>query len=259
MWLFAFVASRELGWQIDQAVDGKPVWPLIAWAMIPGALLALITSSRGRAAWPVATNTESYLLAGALPLAIFIGVWTVFANFTSNGDPAPLPYIPLLNPLDLAQGLVFLTLAYWLTVIRRLDYGNMRGETTSIYALFGGAAFIWANGILLRTLHHWAGVPFQLDIMLRSVLVQAAFSLFWTLLALAIMVTATMRAWRNLWITGAVLMAVVVAKLFLVDLSDVGGIERIVSFMGVGILMLVVGYFSPVPPSAITKEQADAS
>lgn len=259
LWLFAFVASRELGWQIDQAVDGKPVWPLIAWAMIPGALLALITSSRGRAAWPVATNTESYLLAGALPLAIFIGVWTVFANFTSNGDPAPLPYFPFLNPLDLAQGLVFLTLAYWLTVIRRLDYGNMRGETTSIYALFGGAAFIWANGILLRTLHHWAGVPFQLDIMLRSVLVQAAFSLFWTLLALAIMVTATMRAWRNLWITGAVLMAVVVAKLFLVDLSDVGGIERIVSFMGVGILMLVVGYFSPVPPSAITKEQADAS
>jgi uncharacterized membrane protein len=44
-------------------------------------------------------------------------------------------------------------------------------------------------------------------------------------------------------------MAVVVAKLFFVDLSNVGGIERIVSFIGVGLLMLVVGYFSPVPPA----------
>jgi uncharacterized membrane protein len=45
-----------------------------------------------------------------------------------------------------------------------------------------------------------------------------------------------------------VLMAVVVAKLFLIDLSSVGGIERIVSFIAVGVLMLVIGYFSPVPP-----------
>jgi uncharacterized membrane protein len=39
-----------------------------------------------------------------------------------------------------------------------------------------------------------------------------------------------------------------VAKLFLVDLSNVGGIERIVSFIAVGVMMLVIGYFSPVPP-----------
>jgi uncharacterized membrane protein len=44
-------------------------------------------------------------------------------------------------------------------------------------------------------------------------------------------------------------MAIVVAKLFFVDLSNIGGIERIVSFIGVGLLMLVVGYFSPVPPA----------
>jgi uncharacterized membrane protein len=42
----------------------------------------------------------------------------------------------------------------------------------------------------------------------------------------------------------------VVAKLFLVDLSSIGTVQRIVSFIGVGVLMLVVGYFSPVPPRA---------
>jgi len=33
-----------------------------------------------------------------------------------------------------------------------------------------------------------------------------------------------------------------------VDLSNIGGVERIVSFIGVGLLMLLIGYVSPVPP-----------
>ena len=44
------------------------------------------------------------------------------------------------------------------------------------------------------------------------------------------------------------LIGVVVAKLFFVELSNRGGLARIVSFIGVGVLLLVVGYFSPLPP-----------
>ena len=69
-------------------------------------------------------------------------------------------------------------------------------------------------------------------------------------IALALMLFATRRAVRTVWFTGAVLMAVVVAKLFLIDLSNIGGIERIVSFIGVGILMLVIGYVAPLPPKS---------
>ena len=47
---------------------------------------------------------------------------------------------------------------------------------------------------------------------------------------------------------GVVLLGVVVAKLFLFDLSSAGRIEQIVSFIAVGVLILVVGYFSPLPP-----------
>jgi uncharacterized membrane protein len=58
---------------------------------------------------------------------------------------------------------------------------------------------------------------------------------------------------RMTWLVGASLLGVVVAKLFWVDLSRIGSIERIVSFVGVGVLMLVVGYYSPMPPA--TKAQ----
>ena len=89
--------------------------------------------------------------------------------------------------------------------------------------------------------------------MMRSMLVQASLSIFWSVLALCIMLSATHLRVRPLWLTGAGLMALVVVKLFFIDLSNIGGIERIVSFIGVGLLMLVIGYVSPVPPVAVEE------
>jgi uncharacterized membrane protein len=113
--------------------------------------------------------------------------------------------------------------------------------------------FIALNGVLLRTLHHYADVPFRLESMMRSMLVQAAFSLFWSLLALAAMVTATRRGTRPLWMVGAVLLAVVVGKLFLIDLANTGTVERVISFISVGVMVIVIGYFAPVPPKSQDK------
>lgn len=45
-------------------------------------------------------------------------------------------------------------------------------------------------------------------------------------------------------------MGVVVAKLFLIDLSNIGSIESVVSFLGVGLPMLVIGWFAPAPSIA---------
>jgi uncharacterized membrane protein len=67
-------------------------------------------------------------------------------------------------------------------------------------------------------------------------------------LALTVMLLASRQGNRPSWLAGAALLIVVIIKLFFVDLSSVGSIERIVSFLGVGLAMLVVGYFSPLPP-----------
>jgi len=39
-------------------------------------------------------------------------------------------------------------------------------------------------------------------------------------------------------------------------LSNRGGLARIVSFIGVGVLLLVVGYFAPLPPKRVEAEPA---
>jgi len=249
VWLLAALGAWELSWNIDQLVQGAGIWPLIAWAIVPGVLLAALAMRGERMAWPVRARLSAYLLLGAAPLAAFLLLWVVFVNCTSNGDPAPLPYVPLANPLDLAQAAALLVIVLWLREVRRLELLDLAGERLhALLVLFGAVVFIAANGVLLRSLHHYAGVAFDPDSLWHSMLVQAALSIFWSVLALGIMVGATRTKLRALWIVGAALMAVVVAKLFLVDLSNVSGVERIVSFIGVGLLMLVVGYVSPVPP-----------
>lgn len=177
--------------------------------------------------------------------------WIVLVNFVSNGDPTPLPFVPLLNPLDLAQSAGLLAIAMWYVSVRRLALPTATLlAPPSALAVAGGVSFIALNGMLLRTLHHCAGVPFDFSAMTRSVLVQAAFSLFWTLLAVIAMFYAARARLRTVWIVGAALLGVVVLKLLLIDLANSGTVGRIVSFMGVGVLTMAIGYFAPVPPKA---------
>ncbi len=249
LWLLAALGSWQLAWSIDHWVAGRAAWPLIAWALVPGTLLAWLALRGERVRWPVAAHFATYLGPGAMPLAIFLAAWFVYGNAVADGNPWPLPYLPVLNPLDLAQAGALLAVGTWFVEARRRRLPPVAAVPLSVAcSVAGAAAFVWASAALLRTLHHWAGVPLEVASLVRSELVQASLSLFWTLLALGAMVVATRRTWRQLWLAGAGLMALVVGKLLLVDLSNAGTIERIVSFLGVGVLMLVIGYLAPVPP-----------
>ncbi|MFI7868865.1 DUF2339 domain-containing protein, partial [Ectopseudomonas khazarica] len=108
--------------------------------------------------------------------------------------------------------------------------------------------------MVMRSAHHWGGVPWHSAALFESMLVQAGLSIVWTLIALALMLFGHLRARRELWLVGAALIALVVAKLFFVELGNRGGLERIVSFIGVGVLLLVVGYFAPLPPRQAERE-----
>ena len=248
LWLLAVIASWEFAWGIDHWVQGQSTWPLIAWALVPGLMLGWLSTRGQRLAWPVAAHLPTYLGLAAVPLVLFLWLWSLFTNLTSDGNPFPIIYLPLLNPLDLAQILVFIILMTWLIKIHQLKIGAFeRIPRTQAYAVIAATLFIWLNAALLRTLHYWADVPFSIDALMRSVLVQAALSIFWSLLALGVMRYAAHKKLRLLWFIGAVLMAAVVIKLFTIDISGIGSLARIISFIGVAVLMLVVGYIAPLP------------
>jgi len=61
------------------------------------------------------------------------------------------------------------------------------------------------------------------------------------------------------WLAGTGLMGLVVIKLFVVDLGNTGTVARIISFLGVGALLLVVGYFAPAPPRQVADPEIGSS
>ena len=254
LWLLAALSAWEVAWWMEDLIRGGDVWRLIGWPLAPLALLAALTHRGERIQWPVLRFLRAYLVAGLIPLAAFLWLWMMHANFTSRGDATPLLYLPLINPLDLVQFAALMALFAWWRRVRAEPLAVPQFQSGEIaYIGLGFAGFLWLNGMLLRTLHHWAGVRFGFEPMMRSMLAQASLSIFWSVLALCAMFMATRLRLRPLWLTGAALMGIVVVKLFFIDLSNIGGVERIVSFIGVGLLMLIVGYVSPVPPSTAAE------
>lgn len=239
LWLLTAMVTVELALQLDRiAGDG---WYFAVWGALPALALWLLLLYKMR--WPMRAAPFAYAKLGAPGLAAFLLGWILFTSLRTNGDPTPLPYIPLLNPLDIATLLALFAVMRWHLEDHRETWRK------PARAALGAGAFIALNASALRAVHFLAGVPWDAGAMGKSLLVQAVLSLLWTGAAMGLMVFGNRRAMRPLWLVGAGLLGAVVVKLFMVDLSGQGTIERIVSFVGVGALILVIGYLAPVPPA----------
>lgn len=255
-WLFVALAAREGQELLAQVGSPESAWPALGWVVMPAVVLALLTRPAIQRRWPVSGFRDVYLVIAAAPVAAYLLLWVWFSNGLS-GEAAPLPYIPLLNPLELGHGLVLLALLSW---FRGLPDSAQRWlPRRLLLAGLGATAFVLYTGLLLRTCHHWAAVPWDSSALFDSRLTQATLSVAWALLGVALMVLGHKKVTRTVWVVGAALLAVVVAKLFFIELADHGGLYRIVSFIVVGLLLLLVGYFAPVPPrSAKASEEVAA-
>lgn len=246
-WLLVFIVTWEAVWLVQQAVPEASTWSYVMWAVIPTMVTALLPATCRKLTWPLQRFETTYLGTGLVPLIVIIALWAMYSSFQA-GDPAPLGYYPLVNPLELTQLFILIVTFSWLQKsYLHIDY---KARWYSWYAV----AFLVLNGIIARATHFYGDVPFEVNALWNSPRYQTAVSIIWTLAALLIMVSATRLKQRLTWVIGSILLAAVVIKMFLVDLADIGTIARIVSFIVVGLLILLTGYLSPLPPRV--KEQS---
>jgi uncharacterized membrane protein len=251
--LSAVALAAQVAWEasewVGRSTPGHTVWVACA-AALPGAVyLALIVPLQRRVAWPFAEYGAAYVLGAGIPIACVLVLWLLAVNVLSPGDASPLPYAPLANPLDVTLALALFALFRW------AGHGTRLSERTR-YAWLGALLFVALNGIVLRTGHHWGDIAWRLPALLASKPLQAALTLTWTATAVPLMFVATRRRLRPLWMVGAGLLALVVGKLFLIDLGTLSGLPRITAFLGVGALLLLIGWLSPLPPAR--HESADS-
>ena len=252
------VITWELGWRLERVAEWSQTWNWMVWGLLPSVVLWCLCSYGPKVEWPVLKHKTAYLKVSATIVAGYVLLWALFMNLSGPGDPAPLAYIPFLNPADISTLVALLALVkYYQSISSNFaDKLQVSNKSRASWLLFIGL-FIWVNAFVLRIIHFWKGVPYDLDIMLESQLVQATFSILWASIAVAIMVFSSRKLHRATWMIGAALMGVVVVKLFLVDLSNSGTVERIIAFLVVGVLLLLVGYFSPVPPKNVDDKSKE--
>jgi len=219
-------------------------------ALIALPWLAAMTVSLLRWPWlamPLGARFDRCRSALQMSLLCVLGLWWL-ACLWLPGDASPLPWLPLINPTELAQLVLLALAATWLWSPQAPGFLQR-----SRLLMLAGAGFVMITWTTLRSVHHWGGVAWTPELLGTS-LAQTSLTLVWSVLGVLGWVIGSRRGQRGLWLGGALLMAVVLAKLVLVDRGNLGNGLGIASFIAYGLLCTVVGYLAPAPPRAVVEE-----
>ncbi|WP_448143444.1 DUF2339 domain-containing protein [Stenotrophomonas bentonitica] len=240
--LWPTVVSLAASWLADR-FELAQGWALAA-ALLPWLVVATVSLQRWR--WLTLPLGERFNVARhALQATLFAVLGLAWVGFLfAQGAADPLPWLPVLNPLELAQLAVLALLAAWLW------WGQaplaLQARRVPLLAVAG---FVALTSITLHAVHHWGGVSWD-GRLWSSTLAQTSLTVVWSVLGVISWVWGSRRGQRALWLVGAVLMGVVLAKLVLIDRQHLGNLLGIASFIAYGLLCTVVGYLAPAPPRA---------
>lgn len=185
-------------------------------------------------------EVDTLLKHSAYILVPITFIWSLSANFSLDGQLVGV-YLPLLNPLDLTLISILLYQSY---VALKVD-SNYR---TIVLVACGLGAFVTVSSMLVRGFASVWGTPTWEQGAWSVSMVQTGLTILWTVIAMVLMFLANKKAIRLVWFAGIALLTMVVAKLLLIDMSNTSAVLRVVSFIGAGLLMLVIGYLAPLPP-----------
>lgn len=244
-WHVLLVTAHAVAVGVDRLVPESPAWTTSAWCAVAALAVLALPILMQRGYWPTTRFEALYRQVVPMAPVAAIGVWVLWAS-TQRGSAAPLPYVPIVNPVELTQALAVLTMYTWWA--RTTFEGALEPLRTRVPLAVAGVAFVALNATVARGVHFFGDVPFTAGDLADSAVFQAGISILWGLTAGAMMTAGRLRLARDVWMMGAWLLAVIILKLFIVDLGNVGGIARIVSFLATGVLILAIGYFAPAPP-----------
>ncbi|MCH7293161.1 DUF2339 domain-containing protein [Acinetobacter sp. ANC 3926] len=218
-----------------------PIMPIAALAIIPAMYsLWLFTSNK----------TE---LLHQLPIWCLTLFWLVLVSL----DPYSAEqyyFIPLLNLTDILSLMMFFGLIW---IIYHHDFSTERSIEWGFKVATILIGLLVLSSVVVRAMHHYLGTPFWSVAIWSNGDVQLSLTLLWVILAFVLMTFSSRRHIRQIWFVGAALLAIVVAKLLLLDLSQSGTLTRVISFIGSGAVMLVIAYLAPLPP-AIEQTQKES-
>ena len=204
----------------EELVDGT--WLVLAWSAVAAALAFLrVAVDEER----LAIGSAGYL---ALAFAYALGAQAPPDEFfKANADPAAgVPSVIFV----VAAGIVFAFYA-----------GRGRAAGLRPYVWAGAAVLgIYAASLTILGLFQWIGLAGVETDFQRG---HSAVSAFWGVIGLVTLYVGLTRELRALRLAGFGLFALALAKLFLYDLANLSSVTRALSFLAVGAILLLAGFF----------------
>lgn len=195
--------------------------------------LSLIYHYRARISDELARWYHGYsLLLLAFGLLNYLGILAHLA-YSHPWAVTAIGEQPVFNLLTLALGLPIVFGALYARY-----YGHAGNRARKLAALFVGiASFLFVS---FQVRHLWQGTVSLQNGTSSGELY--TYSIVWLMMAVAAMLLAGMRQWQNLYRGGLAMLAVVILKIFLIDLSDLDGLLRVASFMGLGLALVGISF-----------------
>lgn len=242
LWFITMILTLELHYHADLLTMDKS-YIMISIALTPLILSIFLLFPKRYINWiePYRNAYQLIAVGGLIGMLIFWELQTF-----SVPPHANLSYIPLFNPLDLMQGLVLGVVFYWIVKNKVSFIQNVK---VSFYGILAVLSIIFASVVFARAVHMFREVNYRFNALWDHMYFQAGLSILWSMIAIVLMLLSKRYQNRPLWLAGFGLLILVVLKLFFIELSNSGTIERIISFIVVGTLLLLIGYFVPLPPN----------
>ncbi|THB78057.1 MAG: DUF2339 domain-containing protein [Desulfobulbaceae bacterium] len=229
--LFVLFLAAELRYQLyDGMIFVKE------YSLLEGSINTLIWSGIGLAYYYRSKASEflSSFYRGCSQIVSLMGLLSYLAvisilNPLWNNDTL-IGSTPIANLLLLSYGApVVMALLFYLFYDKRYKF---------FVAIISALSFFIFLNLEIRHLWH-GGLNYYTPVLDGELY---TYSVVWMVIAVIALLAGALSQSRALYNSGMGLLLVVIAKIFLIDMSDLTGLLRVASFMGLGLALLGVAY-----------------
>lgn len=251
--------------QRERLLEGE-AWQIFNVAYLHAAV-AVLTLELYRYVWPHLHGAEVRVLVLGAPTLLALAAFSALAPLRRLVAPEPADSLGVLLILAVLAAWGFVLTGAFLPAraagsVPLLNPSDALTLAAAAALLLWTRAFVPSSMLVLAVafygssvlLMRWTGYAVgsacsPLCTAFSATAAKTVLSLYWAAAGVGLVLRASARADRAMWTAGAGLLGVVFVKLLLFDMADVGALTRVVSFIGVGVFYLAVGWLSPLPPA----------
>ncbi len=210
-----------------------PNMPYLTMVFLPLVLLAYSYKNLSDSS----KNTFLYTKSTLFLLLIWLFTSQLFAQEIFN-----FYLLPILNPFDLMSLMVLIV---FITLLN-IQLKNGLSQNIAILLLVPNLLWLFSY-VLLRALNMYLATPLNDIDLWHDATVQLSLTILWVILAFIMMQFSRRKQSNLLWLLGAIILVLVSFKLVLLDLAQQDTWMRVLSFLGAGLVMLIIAYIAPKP------------